>query len=91
MKTVGIRELKQNASAVVAQVAAGEPVRITSRGQAVAQIVPLSGSPLAGMVKSGRARLARRKISSLAPPLTRRPGASVLSEVLAEMRDSEPY
>lgn len=91
MKTVGIRELKQNASAVVAEAAAGETVRITSRGRAVAQLVPLPGSPLSGMLGSGRARPARRKISSLGPPLTRRPGAPVLSEVLAEMRDAERH
>lgn len=39
--TVGIRALKQNASAVVARVAAGETLTITDRGRPVARIVPL--------------------------------------------------
>src|SRR5262245_41752831 len=38
---VGIRELKDNASAVIRRVAAGETIRITDRGRTVARIVPL--------------------------------------------------
>ena len=41
MKTVGVRALKQNASAVVAEAAAGETITITDRGRPVAQVVPL--------------------------------------------------
>ncbi|MGV9671830.1 type II toxin-antitoxin system Phd/YefM family antitoxin [Gordonia sp. NPDC003504] len=37
MSEVGIRALKQNASAVVAEAAAGETVTITDRGRPVAQ------------------------------------------------------
>jgi prevent-host-death family protein len=39
MKTAGIRELEQNASAVVA--VAGEVVTITDRGRPVARLVPM--------------------------------------------------
>ena len=46
MTRVGIRELKQNASAVIAEVAAGEVVTVTDRGRPVAQITPLPSSPL---------------------------------------------
>jgi prevent-host-death family protein len=38
---VGIRELKENASALIRRVAAGETIRVTDRGRPVARIVPL--------------------------------------------------
>ena len=39
--TVGIRELKQNASAVVARAARGEALLVTDRGRPVARLLPL--------------------------------------------------
>lgn len=87
MKTVGIRALKQNASAVVAEAAAGETITITDRGRPVAQITPLPESRIDALVKAGRARKARRNISELPPP---KPGPSI-SEALYEMRRSERY
>lgn len=42
METVGIRALKQNASAVIARVAKGESIEVTDRGRPVAKIVPLT-------------------------------------------------
>ncbi|WP_202399126.1 type II toxin-antitoxin system Phd/YefM family antitoxin [Gordonia mangrovi] len=45
MSEVGIRALKQNAPAVVAQAAAGETVIITDRGWPVAQLTPIPASP----------------------------------------------
>jgi prevent-host-death family protein len=41
MESVGIRELKQNASAVVARAEKGETITITVQGRPVAQIGPL--------------------------------------------------
>ena len=41
METVGIRELRQNASQVVAKVAAGQVITITDRGRQVEQMSPL--------------------------------------------------
>lgn len=41
MSSVGIRDLKQNASAVVARAAAGEIIAVTDRGRPVAQLTPL--------------------------------------------------
>ncbi len=37
----GVRELRQNASRLLAQVAEGETVEITSHGRAVARLVPV--------------------------------------------------
>ena len=51
--TVGIRELKQNASAVVARAVEGETVTITDRGRPVAVISGLRQSPLDELVDGG--------------------------------------
>jgi prevent-host-death family protein len=91
MKHAGIRELKQNASAVVAEVAEGEIVIITDRGRAVAQLVPISSNRLAGLVEAGRARPPRRRLADLGRPPRRRHGERALSEVLEEQREHERY
>jgi prevent-host-death family protein len=84
---VGIRALKQNASAVVARVAQGEHVTVTDRGRPVAQMTALPERPLDRLVASGRARMPRRDIRDLPAP----PSGSSLSTALAEMRNEERY
>jgi prevent-host-death family protein len=90
MRTVGVRALKQNASAVVAEAAAGESITITDRGRPVAMLVPIPVDPLEALRSTGRARPARRRLSELgpAPPTAR---AKPLSAVLDEMRRDERY
>ena len=44
MSTIGVRELRQNASEVLRAVEAGEPATVTVAGRAVAQIVPIRGA-----------------------------------------------
>jgi len=87
MTEVGIRALKQNASAVVATAAAGETVTITDRGRPVAQLTAIPSSRLDGLIASGRARPARGRISDLPAPT----GGPKLSDVLAAMRAAERY
>jgi prevent-host-death family protein len=91
MTTVGVRALKQNASAVVAEAAAGEVVTITDRGRPVARLVPLAQSRVADLVAAGRARPARRRLVDLGTAPKRRPGAKSLTSILQEMRDSDRY
>ena len=91
MKTVGIRALKQNASAVVADAAEGEIVTITDRGRPVAQLVPVPSSHLEALVAAGRARLATRSLAGLSAPAKRRRGRRRLSDVVEEMRSDERY
>jgi len=91
MKTVGVRALKQNASAVVAEAAAGEVVTITDRGRPVAQLVPLAQDRITDLVASGRARPPRRRLSDLGAAPKRRPGAKTLTSVLREMRAHDRY
>lgn len=85
MSEVGVRALKQNASAVVARAAAGESITVTDRGRPVAEIVPIQASPLEQLVASGQARPPRRRLSELAEPVA---GPSLSSE-LAKMRAAE--
>ena len=42
METIGIRELRQNASAWIAKAKAGLTIQITDRGRPVARLVPLT-------------------------------------------------
>ena len=87
MTEVGIRALKQNASAVVANAASGETITITDRGRPVAQMTPIPSSRIQALVDSGRGRRARRKITTLTTPTT----GPNLSGELAAMRDAERY
>lgn len=85
MEQVGIRALKQNASAVVAAAAAGESFVVTDRGRPVAQLGPLPRTELAGMLERGEARPPRREVADLPQPV----GGLALSSVLSAMRDDE--
>lgn len=85
MTEVGIRALKQNGSAVVAQAAAGESITITDRGRPVVEMTALRSSPLTLLIKAGRARPPRRRLVDLPEP---RPGPSLAAK-LAAMRDVE--
>ncbi len=42
MTTVGVRELRQNASEILRGVEAGEPATVTVAGRPVAQIIPIA-------------------------------------------------
>ncbi len=91
MKTVGMRALKQNASAVVADAAEGEIVTITDRGRPVAQLVPVPSSRLEALVAAGRARPATRSLAGLAAPVKRKRGRRRLSDLVEEMRGAERF
>lgn len=87
MSEVGIRALKQNASAVVAEATQGHTVTITDRGRPVAQITALPASSLERLLETGRARPPRLDIAVLSTP---EPGPALSSE-LADMREAERY
>lgn len=91
MSTVGIRALKQNASRVVAEAAAGDIVVITDRGRPVAMLMPYRESRLQALIDAGRATPARHPITDVPPPRPRRRGEPPLTEVLEEMRSEERY
>ncbi|TMD41646.1 MAG: type II toxin-antitoxin system prevent-host-death family antitoxin [Chloroflexi bacterium] len=89
MIRAGIRELKQNASALIRRVVAGETVEVTERGRPVARIVPLRGSSvLDQMVAEGRATATRGDLLDIKAIKPVR-GQPRLSEVLKELRADE--
>ena len=87
MTEVGIRALKQNASAVVADAVSGSVVTVTDRGRPVAQLTAIPRSRLQMLVDSGRARTARRALNDLPLP---EPGPPLSAELMA-MREDDRY
>ena len=89
MEVVGIRELQQHASRVVARAAAGESIIVTDRGRPVARLVPLGGSGLDALVAAGRVRRPAGRLADLPVPMPPTPGSASLGEVLADLRRDE--
>ncbi len=84
MKTIGIRELQQNASAALRRVAAGESLGVTDRGRLVAVLsAPSMATGAAALVAAGRVRPARRPPTSLPEPTV---VAESTQAVLEELR-----
>jgi prevent-host-death family protein len=83
-QSVGIRQLRQGASQVIARVAAGEALTVTDRGRPVARLVPLSGSRLDQLIQEGAVVPASgEKLPPRAPRLDGQP----LSEMIADERE----
>ena len=91
MARVGIRELKQNASAVIRRVKAGESVEVTERGLPVARLVPIADpdDPIERLIGEGRAVAPRGDLRGLRPPIVLPKGRRLPSEILEEMRADE--
>jgi prevent-host-death family protein len=93
MDSVGVRELRQNASALLRRVQAGEILEVTDRGRPVARLVPIK--PLSRwdqLVAEGRLIPAKVTMAEAQKKFTRvtlPPGSKSLSEILAEMREDE--
>jgi len=92
MTTVGIRELKQNASAVMALVKTGEVVTVTERGRPVGKISPIRKSRLDDMIEAGEAIPANGNLADILPltPVPTKDGRSLL-DTLLEMREEESF
>jgi prevent-host-death family protein len=96
METIGVRELRQNASKYLRRVAAGESITITDRGKPVAVLNPPPDDQLSlrdRMIANGElipAADPERK-AWLVEPLPPKPEGPTLSEILQQMRDEERY
>lgn len=88
-QSIGIRELKQNASAAVARAAAGEALVVTDHGRPVARLVPLGGSRTSELVTAGLARPPRRLLVDL--PRPEGEPSTALSQALGEDREDQRY
>jgi len=86
---VGIRELRQQASAVLRRVVGGEAIEVTDHGHPIARIVPLRPGVLDQLVLEGRATEADGDLLDIADVLGLPVGAGgtmPLSAALAELR-----
>ncbi|BBZ40105.1 type II toxin-antitoxin system Phd/YefM family antitoxin [Mycobacterium conspicuum] len=64
MKSIGVRELRQNASKYLADVESGESIEITDRGRPVARLVPVSGDPWQDLINAGDVVPASRSLQA---------------------------
>ncbi len=86
MPTIGVRELRQNASQYLERVRAGETIEVSVRGVVVARLVPALHHPWDAMVTAGRVRRASDASLTEVPPVT---GAASLSHELEAQRADE--
>jgi prevent-host-death family protein len=91
MREIGVRELKQSLSQTLRAVSRGEQIRVTSRGRALADIVPATAAAeddrLRELVAAGRVA-APAALRPMRPPKLVKASRSASSLVLAE-RDAE--
>lgn len=89
---VGIRELRQQASAVLRRVVAGDTIEVTDHGHPIARIVPLRPGVLDQLVLEGRATEAAGDLLDLAEEIGLPAAAGdrpLPSAALAELRAEE--
>ncbi len=91
--TVGVRELRQQASAVLKRVVAGEVIDVTEHGHPIARIVPLRRGVVEQLVLEGRASEAEGDLVDLlddlglpAVPVGQVPPSAALEELRAGER-----
>ncbi len=95
-QSIGVRELRQNASRYLALVKQGQRIAVTDRGELVAYLEPVDEprTTFQRMVAAGQVKPASGSIRDLLATWERlpaEPGEKPLSEVLQEMRDEERY
>lgn len=90
MISIGIRELRQQASKYIRIVASGKTVQVTDRGRPVALLVPIPDAPgLRGLEAQGRITEADGDFLDLGDPLPPTPGIPLPSQRLADLRRDE--
>jgi len=90
MKSIGIRDLRQRASAVLREVETGVTFEITDRGRPVAVLSPVADkSPLDWLRAAGDVSTPTGVLDDLPPPLPLAAGHTPLSTVLARLRTDE--
>jgi prevent-host-death family protein len=86
MERVGVRELRQNASAILRRVEAGESFEVTDRGRPVALLVKIPKRGLARLEAEGRLRRGTGNLLDL-PRVPLAPAERLPSERVSEGRD----
>lgn len=95
MESIGVRELRRDASRWLARARAGEVIVVTDRGRPIAQLGPLAetaggyrGLVAAGRIAPGTGRTIDEIMDSLDADVPPDAGPS-MSEALAELRAEE--
>lgn len=90
--SVGIRELRQQASSVLKRVKAGEIIEVTEHGHPIARIVPLRTGILEQLTMDGRATAGEGDLLDLLDELSLPApsvGSVLPSQALTDLRDEE--
>lgn len=91
IESVGVRELRQNASKVLDQVKDGAIIEITEHGVPVARILPITKSLYDEYIESGLIKPARNPDWRPHPGRAKMPGSKTSTQVLMEIRAEERY
>lgn len=88
MDRVGVRELRQNASALLDLVADGAVIEITNHGRPVARLVPIAstGTSREDLLAHGHLRPGRGKVLDV-EPVTLPSGTPSTEDLLAQLRE----
>jgi len=88
MEEVGVRELRQHASALLERVASGVTIRITNHGHPVAELVPLPEQRRSrgDLIASGELQPGRGSVLDV-EPIQAPPGTPGTEDLLAELRE----
>jgi prevent-host-death family protein len=83
---MGIRELRDNLTAAVRRVRAGETIEVTSDGEPVALLTPVPRTRRERLIAEGRLIPAQRPLLPLPTPVEPLPGTPTSEEILADDR-----
>ena len=90
MRSIGVRELRQQASRYLREVERGDPIEVTDHGRPVARLVPIPPSSGAeALLVTGQLSPARGDVLELGTPLEPLAGVPLPSAELAAMRADE--
>jgi len=85
--SVGVRQLRQDASGVLKLVKAGQRITVTEHGRAVAELSPITNPSLQDYISAGVITPASRKYNSkIDKPLPLPKGVDLVAELLSERK-----
>ncbi len=89
-RSIGVRELRQQASKYLREVQRGETIEVTDHGRPVALLTPIpNGSRLERLAASGRLTPAAGDLLDLGKPLKPAARVQLPSEALSKAREDE--
>ncbi|OLC57420.1 MAG: prevent-host-death family protein [Chloroflexi bacterium 13_1_40CM_4_68_4] len=90
MRSIGVRELRQQASRYLREVERGDAIEVTDRGRPVARLIPIPpSSRVDALLATGQLSPSAGDPLELGAPLAPRPGVPLPSVELAAMREDE--